>query len=591
MWRVVALSLALVGVGMTQTKPLHPLKTHTRSRLAALHLQSASKSVPQKINLQGYLTDNSGNPVNGNKPMEFSIWTDSTGGSQVWTSGTQTVSVDSGIFIVNLPVPAEVFTPGSRRWLEISVESTPLSPRIEITSSPWSYRTLIADSATNTAKISGLTINDLDTRFVNDNSGEVGTEDLENDIDATAIGFDADKWDHHQWGDLYPNANATEIQGRPVSSQAPNDGQVLKWNSSANQWEPGTAESTVPTLSQVLQQGNSANGYRITNLGYPQNSSDAATKGWCQSRFIDDINPGDGLTGGGSSGSVTLSVDVSDFAGNGLSSSNNNLNVNVGTGLEISGDQVRLDIPLYLSYSSSAYPVIRAINSSGDGLRGETSGYDRSGVSGWANSESCAGVSGHNTSGDYSLSGAGVFADASGHGRALYAHSQYGYAIHAQNSGDYNTVYVQSPYSSYQYGLYVYGKGRFTGGISGAVKTSKNKFKITEFIESPDGDFYVSGQGHLQNGEARINFSDLFNDNIFAEAVSGQIPVKVIVTPVGSWSGLYVEDVSPEGFTIRSAEGNPNVTFNWIAVGRKKGYEHKNYSATDSPKLYPPPSD
>jgi hypothetical protein len=51
--------------------------------------------------------------------------------------------------------------------------------------------------------------------------------------------------------------------------------------------------------------------------------------------------------------------------------------------------------------------------------------------------------------------------------------------------------------------------------------------------------------------------------------------VRVVVTPVGGWSGLYIEEQTQEGFTVRSGAGDPNVTFNWIAIGRRKGYEER----------------
>jgi hypothetical protein len=88
---------------------------------------------------------------------------------------------------------------------------------------------------------------------------------------------------------------------------------------------------------------------------------------------ITGVTAGNGLTGGGSSGSVTLHtgsgdgidvsadavmVDVTDFAGNGLGETSNNLKVNTSTGLEISGDAVRLTS----SYSSGSAYDSRFVN-------------------------------------------------------------------------------------------------------------------------------------------------------------------------------------------------------------------------------------
>ncbi len=57
---------------------------------------------------------------------------------------------------------------------------------------------------------------------------------------------------------LYTNLDVVALQGSPVSTSAPtSDGQVLRWNSSASQWEPGTnddadadATNEIQTLSQ-----------------------------------------------------------------------------------------------------------------------------------------------------------------------------------------------------------------------------------------------------------------------------------------------------------------------------------------------------
>jgi len=49
----------------------------------------------------------------------------------------------------------------------------------------------------------------------------------------------------------------------------------------------------------------------------------------------------------------------------------------------------------------------------------------------------------------------------------------------------------------------------------------------------------------------------------------------VIVTPVGSWSGIYVTEVDSSGFRVRSETGDPSCEFNWIAIGRRKNFEQR----------------
>jgi len=73
-------------------------------------------------------------------------------------------------------------------------------------------------------------------------------------------------------------------------------------------------------------------------------------------------------------------------------------------------------------------------------------------------------------------------------------------------------------------------------------------------IESPDVEFYANGEAQLKNGEAAVRF-----ERLFREAISGEIPVRVVVTPVGSWSGLYIVSSATDGFVLKSGAGDPNV--------------------------------
>jgi hypothetical protein len=102
------------------------------------------------MNYQGYLTDSLGNPINGAVSMTFSIWTDSSSGSQLWTE-TQNVTVDSGLFNVILGTDSliqySIFEPGASRWLQLQVSGQTLSPRNEITSVGFAYKAIKSDSA------------------------------------------------------------------------------------------------------------------------------------------------------------------------------------------------------------------------------------------------------------------------------------------------------------------------------------------------------------------------------------------------------------------------------------------------------------
>lgn len=103
---------------------------------------------------QGRLTDGSA-AASGSYEMEFKLYDALAGGAQVGsTVSNSAVTVTSGIFVVSLDFGTSPFTAGASRWLEISVRKaadapgfTVLSPRQELTTSPYSIRTISASQA------------------------------------------------------------------------------------------------------------------------------------------------------------------------------------------------------------------------------------------------------------------------------------------------------------------------------------------------------------------------------------------------------------------------------------------------------------
>src|SRR5712691_11541231 len=101
---------------------------------------------------QGRLTDG-GTPANGNYDLQFALFDSLANGAQVGSTQTiNTVAVSNGVFTVSLDFGASAFT-GASRFLEISARPsgggsfTLLSPRQQITSTPYAVRSLNAASA------------------------------------------------------------------------------------------------------------------------------------------------------------------------------------------------------------------------------------------------------------------------------------------------------------------------------------------------------------------------------------------------------------------------------------------------------------
>ena len=103
---------------------------------------------------QGQLNDGV-SAASGTYQMEFRLFDALSAGTQIGSTITNnTVAVANGIFTVSLDFSSTPFTTGANRWLQVSVRKaadppgfTTLTPRQQITSSPYSLRTLSATSA------------------------------------------------------------------------------------------------------------------------------------------------------------------------------------------------------------------------------------------------------------------------------------------------------------------------------------------------------------------------------------------------------------------------------------------------------------
>jgi len=108
-------------------------------------------SVPDHINYQGMLRNAAGDLQDGVFSMTFKIYDQSSGGTALLTD-SQSVTVSNGLYNAEIgPVTTSIFD-GSDRWLEVTVGSDILAPRLKINSVAYSINTdhaSTADSATN----------------------------------------------------------------------------------------------------------------------------------------------------------------------------------------------------------------------------------------------------------------------------------------------------------------------------------------------------------------------------------------------------------------------------------------------------------
>ncbi|MFC1889290.1 hypothetical protein ACFL4G_05995, partial [Thermodesulfobacteriota bacterium] len=159
----------------------------------------AMADIPQEINYQGYLTDDSGNPIDGGVEMLFAIYDQETDGSELWSEGPMTVPVDAGMYNVILgeTTPLTPTLLDGPCWLEVIVEGEYLVPRERVTS------TLFTIEAEEADKVDGM-------------EGAALEESAEIDADISAHAGDADV--HHT-----KTTNFTELTDTATDAQIPND--------------------------------------------------------------------------------------------------------------------------------------------------------------------------------------------------------------------------------------------------------------------------------------------------------------------------------------------------------------------------------
>ncbi len=172
---------------------------------ALIMLSAVSAAVAQSFTYQGFLKEG-GNPANNRYDFQFRLYDQPIGGTQIGSTFTiLNQLVQNGLFTVdlNFGAYATIWT-GADRYLEISVRRageegpyTTLSPRVKIRPTPYSFYAFRAPW-----------------------SGIVGVPPASGDVSGS-----------------YPNLTVVGLQGRSVSSTAPANGQVLKWNGTA--WAPG----------------------------------------------------------------------------------------------------------------------------------------------------------------------------------------------------------------------------------------------------------------------------------------------------------------------------------------------------------------
>lgn len=107
---------------------------------------SQAATIPTLVNFSGTLTDLNGRPLTGTVGVTFYLYKDDQGGAPLWLE-TQNVQADrSGHYTVTLGstrsagLPADIFVAGQARWLSIQPQGQKELPRVMLLSVPYALK-------------------------------------------------------------------------------------------------------------------------------------------------------------------------------------------------------------------------------------------------------------------------------------------------------------------------------------------------------------------------------------------------------------------------------------------------------------------
>jgi hypothetical protein len=394
-----------------------------------------------------------GSPVNGSYNLEFRMFDAASVGNQIGGPVTANgTTVTNGLFTVQLNLNNEfggsAFN-GSRRWLQIAVNGTTLSPRQELTPAPFAMYALAGPVTGSPWQLNGT------NTFYNAGNVGIGTSSPAGKLDVAAGDNSYFRIDG-SWGDVHFNGGNDGKMGLFNDSTAA--GATIELHTSAGRAmmiskdrKIGINADPTTTGQLTIQPSDGGALYAWTMLG-SQPLILAEDFEFFGNHGTANCIVGNADAGYGVKGESQLNDGVQ-----GTAHASNRSGVwgnNVGAGTGVAG-------------SSNSGTGTSGNSNTGHGVRGESQSND--GVHGLAHASNKSGVWGHNDSSGFGVAGSSVS------GEGVLGTSQTGNGVHGvSNSTSFNVAGVLGEANGNGQVIGVYGlasTGTTAAGVVGVGAT------------------------------------------------------------------------------------------------------------------------
>jgi hypothetical protein len=279
---------------------------------------------------------------------------------------------------------------------------------------------------------------------------------------------------------------------------------------------------------------------------------------------ITGVTAGTGLTGGGSSGAVTLNVNAAALESTynsvyaGLASTNNftghsNFNTN--------DDNPALTTTGFYGIIASAN-IVGIIGDIVTGLSSTGQQYQSLLYT--------VGVQGDSSASGDSI-GAGLLATADdGIGAIVANNSPSGfYALDVEANDSTSEILVAYNNATGDGCTLSADASLFCDGGTSVVHSLGDRKVATYGVQAAENWIEDAGSGQLTSGHTHISL-----DGVFGKTVNTALEYHVFLTPEGDCKGLYVAAKSDSGFDVRElSSGKSNIAFSYRIMAKRKGYE------------------